>query len=529
MSRSKKKTWHLAVFLLKEDCKSVTAALRKDIIAQHFPLKQDSRFRGEIVLGPSQENEPRWVGLLRSGSAKPIYKLKNTSSRALLFLHADKRLFALSFGYGRYMLKDSAYHRDFGFRTAVNLVDPDKLRSIDASNLEELTVHTTTQASRTSPFGTFGVDVLNDLLRAVTGEPSDSRLGKTISGRDCAVINVRLDFDDIAEKVHLLYQHYQSTTYKARFEWIDNLSAERDPAILEQLDRLLIAALKSKDTSRMHIAPPEVVNWSDIEGLGFSRDEKSLTLEPKPEDLIDSFSEPGEITTEKLKGKKFHVKYASSGLLIGQWSAYRSLVFETSIDSSMYVLTLGDWYKIESSFSNSIREFVRKMPESSIPFPVHKAGTTEDEYNRETASALPGMKLMHGTFLKCESARTPIEVCDMFSDRGQLVHIKKKDSSSTLSHLFAQGRISSTSLLRDLELRKLFRESLTSTGLNPDSLIPLERLDPSKLEIVFAVIDHSVSPLHESLPFFSLLNLRQAVEFLAPIGFRVTKKKIESR
>jgi uncharacterized protein (TIGR04141 family) len=529
MSKSKKKTWHLAVFLLSEDCKTAAAALRKEVAAQHYPLTEGSPFKGEIVIGPTQENEPRWVNLLRSGSAKPIHKLKNTSSRALLLLHSDKRLFAVSFGYGRYMLKESAYHRDFGFRTTVNIVDPDKLRSIDASKLEELTIHTTTQASRISPFGTFGVDVLNDLMRAVTGEPSDPRFGKTISGRDCAVINVKLDFNDIADKVHLLFQGYQSDRYKARFDWIDNLAAERDPSTLRQLDALLLNALTSKDTSKMHVAPPEAVDWADIEGLGFSKKPDQLNLDPNPEELISSFGGPSEITIEQLKRKRLYVKYASSDALVPQWSAYRCIVHEASLNQSVYVLTLGDWYRVESSFADSIRNFVRALPDCSLAFPVHGRGSTEDAYNRRVASTGPGMISLHGKTLKCESARTPIEVCDLFSRDGQLIHVKKKDASSTLSHLFAQGRISASSLLRDAELRKSFRDVLGAAGFNPDPLIPIDRLDPSKLEVVFAVIDGSTRPLHESLPFFSLLNLRQAAEFLTPLGFRVTKKQIVSK
>ena len=65
-----------------------------------------------------------------------------------------------------------------------------------------------------------------------------------------------------------------------------------------------------------------------------------------------------------------------------QWSAYRSIVFEVSLNQSIYVLTLGDWYRVESSFADSVKNSVRALPESSHTLPVHSRGTTEDVYNR---------------------------------------------------------------------------------------------------------------------------------------------------
>ena len=45
--------------------------------------------------------------------------------------------------------------------------------------------------------------------------------------------------------------------------------------------------------------------------------------------------------------------------------------------------------------------------------------------------------------------------------------------------------------------------------------------------VVFAIIDKPDKPLSKSLPFFSLLNFRQAEKTLKMMGYKVAKAKIE--
>ncbi|TAM66290.1 MAG: hypothetical protein EPN48_17930 [Microbacteriaceae bacterium] len=51
-----------------------------------------------------------------------------------------------------------------------------------------------------------------------------------------------------------------------------------------------------------------------------------------------------------------------------------------------------------------------------------------------------------------------MEFCDVLSSGGDLVHVKRKSRSSTLSHLFAQGSVSATTLLSDGHCRTQIRQ-----------------------------------------------------------------------
>jgi uncharacterized protein (TIGR04141 family) len=54
-------------------------------------------------------------------------------------------------------------------------------------------------------------------------------------------------------------------------------------------------------------------------------------------------------------------------------------------------------------------------------------------------------------------------------------------------------------------------------------------MTPQNFTITFAVISESARPLHESLPFFSKVNLRNAVKLLESNGYNVRLAKIQQR
>ena len=90
---------------------------------------------------------------------------------------------ASPFGQGRHQLHHEAFELDFGLKVTLNSVDADKLRSLDVRTIEEVTVHTRRQVSRSSSLDAFNVDIQRDLLGSVTGEPSDTSLAKRLTGQ----------------------------------------------------------------------------------------------------------------------------------------------------------------------------------------------------------------------------------------------------------------------------------------------------------------------------------------------------------
>lgn len=173
----KPKSRQLVVFLIKPEFRSWRECLKENISHyDNYDLAQELNLTGAIIIGEVKVKQPTWLSFLQEGSNQEIKAISNTSTRALLFINLEDKMFAITFGYGQHMLRDDCYERGFGFKVTINSVDPLKLRSIDIANIEELTVQTRKQTSKSSSMDAFGLNILSDLMCAVTGEPSGSML-----------------------------------------------------------------------------------------------------------------------------------------------------------------------------------------------------------------------------------------------------------------------------------------------------------------------------------------------------------------
>jgi uncharacterized protein (TIGR04141 family) len=114
-----------------------------------------------------------------------------------------------------------------------------------------------------------------------------------------------------------------------------------------------------------------------------------------------------------------------------------------------------------------------------------------------------------------------MEICDVLTRHGCLIHIKQRGSSSTLSHLFAQGLNSAERLLQDAEFRREARQLIAGAKPEFGELIPEGRPSPDAHQVVFAVITGSVRDTPLTLPFFSLVSLRASATRLQGYGFPI--------
>jgi len=85
----------------------------------------------------------------------------------------------------------------------------------------------------------------------------------------------------------------QSTEYRKRFSFIDDLRAERDPSRAEELNALLIEALKAGKTERIHMAPPEPVDLEGIDGFTFAdREDAEVHQDLEIEEFLKTLGDP---------------------------------------------------------------------------------------------------------------------------------------------------------------------------------------------------------------------------------------------
>jgi uncharacterized protein (TIGR04141 family) len=156
---------------------------------------------------------PSWLRMF-AGAIEPVPKLKSASVSAALLVRAGGRLFALTFGHGRYLLRAGSYEERFGLRVTLNCVDPKSLRAVDVTTLEANPFHARRQASRVAPLGDFGINLDQDILRAVTGPPTEERFGSQMTGIDSLSVRIKCDLSSLKTLLRLYLEKSEEGTYR---------------------------------------------------------------------------------------------------------------------------------------------------------------------------------------------------------------------------------------------------------------------------------------------------------------------------
>ena len=524
MSRSTGRSGHsLTIFLAKSGISDFCEVLEEPGTLQEFSLNDSVPFDGTVFTKPQRKNVPSWFQFLQSGVEEDLGRLVNMSTSAVLVLRASRRVFVVTFGYGRTMLDNNILERSFGLRVVLNIVDNHGLRSLDSKTVQKMTVHTRRQASRASRISEFGFDKEEDLLRSVTGRTNDARIAGVVSGSDALHIGAKLEFREIGSVCSSLLRHSKGDAYKKQgFEFIDHVRAVTDPAIRSDLDANLLSTILSGELAGIHMAPPEIVDWSRIGGFGFTKGAEP-SMELGIERFLSQIRRPESLNIDRLKGSRVFVHQASGEGPVRGWHVYRAIVAEQTHADRLYVLSCGEWYEIDGTFAETVSNRMNRIGNANLGLPSAHDGEIESDYN-ERAGMCPGVYCLDKECPRADG--DPIEACDLYVSKRTFVHIKHWKSSSKLSHLFAQGRMSAEAFVSDDVFRKEVRKNLSRKAPSVGNQVPTGQPDPSRFKVAFGIIKGGPRGWRKSLPFFSKLNLVRTSEGLRRIGFDVRLERI---
>lgn len=529
------KTRRLTFYLLKEEITEFDDALDPDKNCKNVTVDSNTGIDGRFYYATPKSSAPAWIEFVQPLLTEQLSSVHSVSTAALLLIKASGRMFALTFGYGRSLLDLSKIEHQFGLRVALNLINPRQIRSLSTKTFEDLVVSTNTQASKSTELPTFGVDTSRDFLRAVTGEPRNQELSKRIAGADSLVIGVKTSASTLPAVCEDLMNAYSSDDYKRHFGWIDHLSLVYDSATVDKLNDLLVEQLRSGDTGSTHLAMPEAIDWEDIDGfrIASTRDYiyEDLDLDTYLKRLQERRST---ITLDALKHRAVSVRYGRCEHFDKRWNLYQCIVTEQRLDGQLYVLMEGRWLSVSSTLVEEVDQFTAHLSETQSSLPPAHFGETEPNYNSRLAKSSPEHFIkMDARIMRPKGAASGIEFCDVFSDQGEFIHIKRKSRSATLSHLFAQGTVSASTFVNDdafrLNIRSLIKQNVAPRFCSKWlKLVPGEgqTIDRSNYLITFAVIANSSREGTDWLPFFSKLNLLQQGRQLKSMGFNVAVTRV---
>jgi uncharacterized protein (TIGR04141 family) len=515
--RQEKLTWSL----LKSGMTRDDALVEDGDYSSHF-VPALTTVVPSLFVKSTPPHPPPWLHYLVPHTRGGLTNLFAASSGAVLLVEAAGRVFAITLGQGRHLLNSAAFESDFGLKAVLNTVMPDQLKSVDAKTVEENTLHTRREVSRNSSISAFGLDVSRDLLRAVTGKPQDESLGSWLTGSDSLGIHTRVQVPDLPQLAERLLAAYRSDNYKEYFDFIDFLRPEKSPARVLELEESLLEALQRESLGDIHLAAPEPLNWEDMDGFRFSTQPTDQPTDSDPR--ITAYlatKHADEISIATLKKDKTFAISASNSMPQDSWSVFQCLVYQVEQEGQLYVLSGGDWFRVNLEFKQRVEEDVARLTvERDGWLPEADAGTSEDAYNVKATAAIDGLCLDRK--LVSEGGPDKMEICDILTRDGGLIHVKHRGSSSTLSHLFAQGLNSAERLFQDGDFRRKAREIVAAESADFAEVIPEGRPNPGDHEVTFVVITRSTRETILTLPFFSVVSLRAAARSLRGFGFPVS-------
>ena len=522
----KPKSRSLTVFLLKDPPKEAAELLKHSDALTQYPVLANEQSSGRLYVAPSDDRRPGWVSFFEGAAAIDPAIARNASTAAVWLLEVEGRQFALTFGYGRNLLKPGVYEEDFGLRVTLNAVDPDKIKAIDRMTLDAVAQQSRIQAIRDANMSEFGLDVEQDLLRAVTGAPVDeATLGHRLTGRDALQLTVPIEISAISPLLSRLLIEHAKDDFRTRFPWIEQIHEVDDPTRKAELDLQLIGKLKKQTLDGVWLAVPEMIDWESLAGFKYRSPKKALLHDDiHALTFLSEVGNPDEIDEYALK-KRYHITAIAndSEAVVKQWPVYRCFYCEVTDGPETFLLNNGRWFRIATDFVKRINDAVNQITDSDLELPPYQ-DKSEPSYSRRVAETSAGiLALMDSKLVGSASLPNRIEFCDLYSAARHVVHLKRYSSSSALSHLFAQGVVSAKLFLNEIDFRRELNGILPLSHRLADADA---RPVASNYKIVFGIISKSKKKL--VLPFFSRVNLKNAHSSLRGMGFEVALCKIPS-
>ena len=224
-----KRKYRLSIFMLKKGVELKDALVEKARLSRH-QVDIPGVAEALLMVRDSARSNPSWIELFSDQEKVSLSSLFNASNAAILLVRTKSAAFAMTFGFGKHLLKLGAFDETFGLRVTLNAIDAKQIRTIDRDSLDVVGRRTREQVARATTIAEFGINLDQDLVRAVTGRPQDKAFGGVISGADGVVVHLPVLSKDLGEWFEKLSSLAADKSYQKEFPWVDNVREVKDPA-----------------------------------------------------------------------------------------------------------------------------------------------------------------------------------------------------------------------------------------------------------------------------------------------------------
>ena len=502
-----------------------------------------------LYLWTGAPRPPAWLAFLQDGFGaddRPVELPDGARSSAVIAVRIvwrrTDRFYAVPFGDGRHRLRRSLIDAELAKRALLNAIYTDdrgdaalepepRIRQIEYVARDQTTFRTVRQASRSADFDAFGFDAELEQLAGLTGRPGDvEALGLRVSGKTSVRLSRRVAFDELARLCRSIAGYTERRTYQRRFGFIDRVQRVTGPLATTLAEAMYDRV--AEEPSAWSIDLPDVVDYDTLATFSLvTPDGEELARRDELEvaDVVaDLGASGGELASVALGTTV--VAWDADGERAGSWPLPETLSGQLVHEDATYLRADGAFSEVAPDYLAAVDAEVDTIAPSSVVLPDSRivGGREIDEgtYNELAAASSPDHLLLDKRTAVVPGRTTPVEVCDILTSSGQLIHVKRKFSSSSLSHLFGQGVVSGDALASYGEFRSAVRDLVADSPLHAELFA--EPFLASAHEVVYAIVGpwREGEPLSAHVPFFSRVNLRRHAATLRRLGYRVTYARI---
>ncbi|WP_199611640.1 TIGR04141 family sporadically distributed protein [Flocculibacter collagenilyticus] len=513
----------VVAYLIKEGYKE-TDIINRDKKAKRIDVDINGK-RNSLYI-KSARSKPKWSGIFTTHPNVDESIFFSESVCGMFIVEAHGRLIAFTFGHAKSLLLPVVIQRGFGLRVSLNLGDSEQIKSIDKATLNKVALKTRSQTSKNTNVSDFDFEFDHEILKSISAvvEADHDEL-EIVSGSDSVSLYTKVSLEELPQIATRIMSAYMSDKYLLNYPWIDFIQPVTDPDTIFNLNDNIIHRLNSQNYESIWIACPEIMDYDDFSGFVYTkRTKQGCSVCMHPELDLKSYVKETKFklptNVEILKRKQVYA-YNSDEVEVKAWSLFRCFNVEVELDGDIFVLNDSQWYRLEKKFSDSVNEFFKRLPRSTIDFPPYGA-LTEGEYLRKIADG-ENFALLDQKWIYPQGTGTRIEFCDLLSQCDAFIHVKKYGASSVLSHLFSQATVATELLLNDNTVLSQVNSYLDDTYL---SVVFDKNKSPRTHRVVLAIMHNKQGEVH--LPFFSKVNLRHHSRRLQNMGFTVEITKINA-
>lgn len=529
MAEKKPPSIDLTVHLIKKDRDSRDSIIdAAGLIAEHT-INLDEGTEGFLYIKKPTPNPPKW-GKFFGGHVELREFGRGASPAAVLLVEIENRWFAITFGpAGRSLIDSDCTEERFGLLVVLNSIPETSVRSIDSTAFDARGTQSRVQTSQEASPEDFGLDIERDLVRAVTGTPSDESLGRRLHGMDALRATVNITIEQLPSLLAEYDRRHRSKIYKKNFGWIDQIAEVKDAAVRRTLDEKLVDHIHREEFDRCWMAVPEIIDWGTLIRFRYGQRKRNAkhhdihlpAMIQEMNNISRNGFAAGDVDLQMLHTKRV-MCITDDDVTRETWNVYKCLYAEVDYNRNSYLLSGGKWYCVSKDFVQEVNDYFAAIPRYDVALPEYN-DESEGAYNERVASDnAETYALMDKKNIMYGGGPNRVEFCDLYTPDGDMIHVKRYGGSSVLSHLFAQGTTSGELFRMQSDFRALVNNKLPDSHKFDDHLTPPDR---DEYQVVYAIISDQRSA-DLAIPFFSRLNLRSAANRLGAFGYRVAVTKV---